>query len=610
MLYTVKCLYIIPKGITIMHRNRLTIKRIFFFIFTFLAFSVNSQLQSDNKFSSPYTVNSLNDASRFLKQAAFGGGIDEINAVKNYDDYIEKQFNLPITYLYPKIDPQSENSANWLENTNGNVTNIKNSWTEKDLTNLWWHTIINSKDQLRQRVAHALSQIFVVGKVKELGKTDYIRISYYDLLIKNSFGNFRDLLTDVTMSPIMASYLTMINNNKANDKLGTHPDENYAREIMQLFTIGLEKLNVNGTKKLDEYGKPIPTYSQNDIEGMAKIFTGLTYSKEEQYRNYDVIKKPEIFEIRFGTRNEHYVGVYTVPMQCMQKYHDSDEKYIFDGIIIPPNQTCLSDVNMALDALFNHETLPPFFSKQMIQKFVTSNPSKEYINRVANIFIDNGFGVRGDMKSIIRAILLDKEARAPAKTYLYFGKFKEPIIRSITFAKIFNVSANVEYPTTNPFPNGGQLFFKAPSVFNYFSPDFTAGEDLTNLGLTVPELEISSASNITNINNGYYWLIFNSNFLKDLPATASKLQNRYYINLSYELTLAKRSTDELLEHLNTLLLDGTMNNNYKKTLKTYIEDELIIKPSHNTEKIEQIFKTRVHHAIYIIMTSSTQKFLH
>jgi uncharacterized protein (DUF1800 family) len=549
-----------------------------------------------------YWVKSSTDAARFLKQAAFGGNLQEIEALENYEQYLQQQFALPITYLYPKVDPELTGRANWL------ATSDNANWINGDLTNLWWHTIVNSDDQLRQRIAHVLSEVFVVGKVKQIAKQDFIRIAYYDLLVKNAFGNYRDILTDITMSPVMASYLTMINSRKADPIRGNHPDENYAREVMQLFTVGLVKLNMNGTPALDNKGLAAPTYSQADIEGLANVFTGFTFSKEERFRNYDVIN-PEAYERRFGTPAEHLIGAYAAPMICIESLHETSEKIIINGTVIPAGQSCMADIKMALDTLFNHDTLPPFFAKQMIQKLVTSNPSEDYILRVANKFVDNGTGVRGDLKAVIRAVLLDNEARSPIGTETNFGKFKEPIIRASTFARIFNISANVEYPKVNAFPTGGQLFLGAPSVFNYFRPDFTVGEDLMKQNLVTPELEIADASNITTINNGYRWLIFNANFSKSSQPTANSLQNRYYINLSHELSIAKNSSAELVDHLNRLLLVGTMTQQHKELLINYMES-MEIYASHSELRKNQIYIDRVTHALYIVMSSSAQKYLH
>jgi uncharacterized protein (DUF1800 family) len=554
--------------------------------------------------SSPiYNVTTFSDATRFLKQAAFGGNLQEIKALKNYDQYLQQQFALPITYLYPKIAPDLTQGVNWVAGSS------KGNWVNGDLTNLWWHTIVNSDDQLRQRIAHVLSEIFVVGKVKQTAKEDFIRVAYYDLLVKNAFGNYRDILTDVTLSPVMASYLTMINNRKADPINGTHPDENYAREVMQLFAVGLVKLNMDGTPELDEKGVALPTYSQTDIEGLAKVFTGLTFSKDERFRNYDVIKNPDAYEQRFGTPAEHLSGAYAVPMICMGSLHDTGEKAIINDTMIPAGQGCMADINMALDALFNHDTLPPFFAKQMIQKLVTSNPSADYIYRVASKFVDNGRGVRGDLKAVIRAVLLDKEARSHIGKDPTFGKFKEPIIRASTFARIFSVNANVEYPKVNAFPTAGQLFFKAPSVFNYFRPDFTVGEELMDQNLVAPELELADVSNITSVNNGYQWMIFNANFSATSPATAKALQNRYYINLSHELRIAKRSSSELVGHFNRLLLGGTMTKQQQALLIDYMES-MEIKAGHSESRKEEIYINRVTHVLYIIMSSSAQKYLH
>jgi uncharacterized protein (DUF1800 family) len=256
----------------------------------------------------------------------------------------------------------------------------------------WWKAVMQSDDQLRQRVAFALSEILVVSDLNnDLRSQPEGMVTYYDLLLTHAFGNFRDLLEAVTLSPIMGTYLSHLGNEKADDALNIRPDENYAREVMQLFTIGLDELNQDGTAKLDANGNTIATYGQAEIEGFARVFTGWTFAGSETFKR----------------KSRDYVA----PMQAFEEYHSQRQKTLLNGDIIPQGYSAQESLQLALDNLFNHQNVAPFISKQLIQRLITSNPTPQYVERIASVFNDNGEGVRGDLAAVVKAIYLDDEAR-------------------------------------------------------------------------------------------------------------------------------------------------------------------------------------------------------
>ena len=278
-----------------------------------------------------------------------------------------------------------------------------------------WKNFATGDDVLRQRMAFTLSEIFVVSLNSNIA-FNYPRgpAQYLDTLGSNAFGNYRTLLEAVTYSPMMGLYLTHLRNVKENVSTGSVPDENYAREVMQLMSIGLSQLNLDGTEKLDSVGKPIETYTNADVSGLAKVMTGLSWAG------------PDSSNTRFNGGNAD-PDREIKPMQAYEQYHSISQKQ-FLGVTIPAQAVGATnnDVRIALDTLFNHPNVGPFIGKQLIQKLVSSNPSPAYVSRVAAAFNNNGSGVRGDMKAVIRAVLLDQEARAPASGNN--GKLREPAI--------------------------------------------------------------------------------------------------------------------------------------------------------------------------------------
>ena len=346
--------------------------------------------------------------------------------------------------------------------------------------------MVTAPDQLRQRVAFALSEIFVVSDVaSSLAQQPEALANYYDTLANDAFGNFRQLLQDATLSPVMGNYLNMLRNAAAIPSKGTSADENYAREIMQLFTIGLNMLNPDGTLQLDTSGQPIPTYNNTTIVQTANVFTGWSY--------HSTLATPSFT----GGAADWYN-----PMQLYTTFHDNTAKTIVSTtatgapVVIPANQGGAADLKMELDALFNHQNTGPFFCRQLIQRLVTSNPSPGYVYRVAQVFANDGTGTRGNLAAVVKAILLDYEARSSAVVNdASFGKLKEPHQRQTALYRAFNANSQEgRFAIFSADQTLGQAALRSPTVFNFFLPAFVPPGMLAAAGLDGPEFQITTAS--------------------------------------------------------------------------------------------------------------------
>lgn len=435
------------------------------------------------------------EAVRFLHQAAFGPNADLRNVAeltaKGFDKWITEQFIKPVGLQQPYLDRLSRARR-------GDIYADSKALT-------WWKQAMNTAataDPLRQRVAFAFSEIMVVSdRLDELANQPVGMMNYYDMLLKGAFGNFRSLLFNVAMHPCMGIYLNHLGNEKGDPEAGTFADENFAREIMQLFSIGLFDLNLDGTQKLDGNGQPIQSYDNTVIASMAKVMTGFGFGGKGAD---DFYWSPENF---------------TVPMRMWDEFHDVTPKALLNGVTLPARTASdpdtgaagLADLNAAVDMLFNHPNCAPFISKQLIQKLVTSNPSPAYVARVAGKFIDNGSGVRGDLKAVIRAILLDPEARqpqfmAPAGS----GKMKEPYLRTVNLARAFNAkAANGVFDLSHLDDIHFQQPLSAPSVFNFFKPGYSPAGPVTDAGLLGPEFQTLNAVTATAVPNYYLWALEN-----------------------------------------------------------------------------------------------------
>lgn len=478
-------------------------------------------------------------ASRFLQQTTFGATADSINRVVDmgYEDWIDWQMSLSI----------SKHSAYY----NRFNYDPDNTWSL--YVDAWWHRSLKAEDQLRQRVAFALSEIWVVSQygVSSGGVEGSKSLSnYYDILLQHSFGNYRDLMQDVTLNPVMGEYLSMLRNRKPDLERNIRPDENYAREFMQLFTVGLVELNLDGTPKLDSQGKTVPTYEQADIEGLAHVFTGWTWQNADSFWWWD--------------ENRDLIS----PMKAFPEFHAEGEKRIINGGLIPAGQTPEQDLEQALDHIFNHPNVGPFVAKQLIQKLVTSNPSPDYVERVATRFNDNGSGVRGDMRAVVKAILLDEEAVSGVTNHgKPFGKLKEPILKLSAFWRAFDAntgSGTFEFRwVDNDFAQGP---LKSPSVFNFFSPSYQPAGALKDANILAPEFEIHTEGTVAKMTNHLHWRSISMNNFERTSPDAKDI----IVNYNRERDLAATSDNDLIEHLNTILLAGAMSDHMKAVLRDYL----------------------------------------
>ena len=471
------------------------------------------------------------EAVRLLLQASFGptdGSVENVAEI-GAEAWLEAQFASPVTEHLPVLNstfPGDEiYSHHWVE--------------------IWWQRSIYADDQLRQRVAFSLSQIFVVSTKDARLLVDPRGVtSYYDTLLTHSFGNFRDLLEAVTLHPMMGMYLSMLGNEKPDAERNIRPDENFAREVMQLFTIGLVELNQDGSVVTDSQGNPVATYDQETIKGFAHVFTGWHYAG------------------RANWWDDNYDG--QSPMEPYEAFHDRGEKILLNGTGVPAGQNARADLAMALDNLFNHPNVGPFIGKQLIQRLVTSNPSADYISRVAAAFNDNGDGVRGDMRAVIEAILLDDEARDISATST--GKLRNPLLRIAHVMRVFQSRAR-DGGMGHEFVglNIGVAPLDSPSVFNFYRPDYSAPGAIREAGLVSPEFQITNEISITRyVNYMFYMAWFNNLRGDDIVEDDAGIVN------FDQLAALSDDHDALLDYLNLMLLDGQMND----TMRTVLMDAL------------------------------------
>ena len=397
-----------------------------------------------------------------------------------YEAWIDDQLTRPASLALPHVQSISPPQ---------NIQDL-----HRDRVDAWFRNAVNGQDQLRQRVAFAWSEIAVVSQVGALGNLPYAVTSYQDLLVSQGLGDFRAFIEAVTLHPAMGVYLSMLGNRKPNLAANIRPDENYARELMQLFTIGLVELNLDGTPRLDAMGQPIPTYSQDVIEGFAHAYTGWTYANAANGRFSNARPLPA---------NQ------IVPMQLYPDEHDTGPKLVLGGATIPPGQSGAQDLDAALDNIVAHANVGSFIAPRLIQRLVTSNPSPQYVSRVAQRFNDNGGGVRGDLAAVVKAILLDPEARGAATAST--GKLKEPLLRLTQLWRAYNARASDGTFRAFNNPSGllGQGPLQANSVFNFFSPDYAPPGEIRNAGLVAPELEIATEYQNTQLTNTFRTYTFN-----------------------------------------------------------------------------------------------------
>lgn len=488
----------------------------------------------------PNTPPTARDVARFFTQATFGPKKTDIDEFINPTPLPNQAKPRPQTFAAWISEQMAIPASSHLEVMRADYrafppTNPRPRITNGNRMVAWWQLSLNAPDQLRQRVAFALSEIFVVSDVNDaLANNAEAAAAYYDMLARDAFGNFRVLLEDVTLSPIMGAYLSHLRSPKADEKRGTSADENYAREVMQLFTIGLNELQPDGTYRLGADGLPIATYDQGTITETAKVFTGWGYYSPDAKPNF------------LGARQNYFQR-----MMLYAEQHDDGPKTIVGGVKIPAKQGGTADLRVTLDTLFNHPNTGPFICRQLIQRLVTSNPSPAYVYRVSQVFAQNAQGERGDLGAVIRAILLDYEARSPdvLKNFGY-GKMKEPLLQATALLRAFNASAaNGRYPLQNPEGPLGQAPLRSPTVFNFFEPDYVLPGPLAAAGLHAPEYQIFTDTTAISIPNQ----------LRNFIYTPAKPNDAALVLKLDPLVALAKTPDELLAYLDLVFCSGAMS---------------------------------------------------
>ncbi|MDH3440011.1 MAG: DUF1800 domain-containing protein [Gammaproteobacteria bacterium] len=500
------------------------------------------------------------EAFQFLNQTTFGATLEEAQSVidMRYEAWIDQEMSKNASLQLPHL--RSLPRPQFLGELHS------------DRVDIWFRNSVDGFDQLRQRVAFALSEILVVSQQGALINAPYGVADYYDKLALFAFGNYRELMEVVTLHPAMGVYLSMLGNEKPNPALSIRPDENYARELMQLFSIGLVELNIDGTVRTDGMGQAIPTYDQSVIEGFAHVFTGWNYAGAPSF--------PQAFQ---NDNNQ------TVPMQLYPDFHDTGAKTLLNGFMIPAGQTGDQDLQMALDNIFNHPNVGPFIATRLIHRLVTSNPSPGYVARVATVFNNNGFGERGDLGAVVKAILLDPEAR-PAMHMEIDGKVKEPLLRLTQLWRAYDAtSQSGVYPLAPAYIIFGQGPLQASHVFNFFSPFYSPPGEIRNSGLVAPELQIATEYQNTFVTNYFFLLTFDWNSEKANPG-----EDEVLIDIADEIAIAD-DTDALIDLVADKLLAGDISPTLRAEMVNMIDQVRVALPGNNAALAAE--------AIYFVVTS-------
>lgn len=503
------------------------------------------------------------EAARFLDQATFGARPQDLQRLRTlgYEGWLTEQRAARISSKIEYFE--------WIESLPGSV----NQPQRLEAWMLHAAQMPNRgdpghrhDDQLRQRVAFAWSQIFVVSEVNGILQPEaYPLADYYDLLARHAFGNYRELLEAVTLHPAMGLYLNMLGSRKANGKLNTRPDENYAREVLQLFSIGLHELNPDGSRRL-ENGQPIPTFNSAQVRGFAAAFSGWNFSNCTQ---------ATIGKCGPGTNND---VVWRSPMAPIEAFHDSagsKQLLTYAGValpggVLPAGGTAREDLEAALDNIFGHPNVGPFIGKQLIQRLVTSNPTPDYVARVTAVFNDNGMGVRGDLGAVVRAILLDPEARRPRSSAEPFGKLREPLLKLVRLWRVAparSINGRV-FRNSEPTDDFGQLPLAAPSVFNFYRPTFAPPGETQTSGLVAPEFQITTDRQVVTASNYLGRRIFEfyvGSRSSGAWAQGAPVASEALMDYGALRTLAADPA-LLVDHLNLLMLSGGMSASMRELL--------------------------------------------
>ena len=532
-------------------------------------------------------------AARFLLHAQFGIRREDILAVQNlgYAGWLDQEM----------ARAGSLGGWDWLKARGYDAINTHEYFFSDYLTHpMVWYQIMASPDQVRRRVALALSEFFVVsGAGLQLNWPAFHMARYWDLLCQHAFGNFRQLLEDITLSQAMGSFLSTLGNQRADPQTGRVPDENYAREVMQLFTIGLVELQIDGTPKRDSKGHTIETYTLSDVTNLARVFTG--YREDDHGVSFRSPNPPH-FEVRDLEFTRY-------PMKFNAWAHSPEAKR-FLGVDIAAGTDGPTSLRIALDTLFNHPNVGPFFSRQMIQRLVTSDPSPAYVERVARVFNNNGKGVRGDLGAVFKAILLDEEATGSASlSSSTFGKLREPVVRVAQWAHTFKVQSQMgtwkmSAPTWSAEESLAQSPLMAPSVFNFFRPGYVPpGTALAARGATAPEFQIVNESTVASYINYLQNIVHRGIWVRapELPNNPMEPTATDGPDLApdyrTEMALATDNT-ALVQHLNLLLCAGQMSaSTQQKIIRTLTMADLAYNANNEARRLH------VARALLLVMSS-------
>ena len=536
----------------------------------------------------PTVVMPSNDteAARFGLRAGLSITPADISALRSlgYEPWLEREIDQPI-----ELTSQQFLSARGFED----VTDDR--WYNRSAPADWmiWNQLLTGGNSVRKRVALAMSEFFVVS-ANNLPLWPGSAIgAYWDILNANAFGNFRDLLEQITLNPAMGAFLNMLGNEKANPETGRVPDENFAREVMQLFSIGLFELNIDGTVRTDNAGTPLETYDNEDVTGIAKCFTGYSYDFSDNIQFSSPPSNPgqRVPEARLvhtamtaDPAARQPVGVDT---------HSPEEKS-FLGTTIPAGTGAQETLRITMDTLFNHPNVGPFFGKQMIQRLVTSNPSPAYVRRVAEVFNNNGSGVRGDLRAMFKAILLDDEALAQSSLDdPTFGKLREPMIRFAQWGRTFGAQSAsglwLMGSLASPFERLGQSPLRSPSVFNFFRPGYTpANSQAAENDLLAPEFQlVNETSSAGYINFMESTIDGTGRWMADIKATYDD-----------ELDIA-HDTSALIDRLNLLLSGNQLSDASVSTIRQALDASAVPQSANRNAKLAQI-----HRAVLLVMASN------
>lgn len=513
------------------------------------------------------------EAARFLLQASLSASTAAIAEVRSegYGPWLDRQF----------AAANSQSSRNYFADRGLDRVDSNRFYNSALIGDyMVWSQLLSGGNPVRKRIAFALSEFFVVSlsginltwRGPAIGE-------YWDILNRQAFGNFRDLLQDITLNPAMGTFLNT-RGNRAADGRGRVPDENYAREVMQLFTIGLFELNADGTNRLVN-GNPVETYTSQDVSGLARVFTGYDFDLAGLTFTQEIGSTRQIPDAEYTRRPMTADPARWVPARTTG-FHSTEAK-TFLGLTIPAGTGAAESLRRALDHLFNHPNVGPFFARQMIQRLVTSNPSPAYVGRVAAVFANNGQGRRGDLAAVFKAILTDNEALDPANiTNPNFGKLREPVLRFVQLARTFgarSTSGNWQVgDLSDPATALGQSPLRSPSVFNFFRPGyFPANTEIANRSLLAPEFQLVNETSVA----GYV------NFLERAITGGRTPVADIALDFSAEIAIAQDAAT-LLDRLDLLLTGRQLSTGVRDTVRAAMEDVAVTAASTNAEKLRRV----------------------